>query len=87
MIILFKVNIQIVADTIAAWANRYVSGETLLATRESDVAHGEVEVEERNHEFAQNVRSDSHFWLADEPTAVGGTNLGPDPYEHLLAAR
>ncbi len=30
--------------------------------------------------------SDQHYWLADEPASVGGSNLGPDPYEHLIAA-
>ena len=49
------------------------------------VKKGHVIVEEKNHIFTQHVSSDSHYWLADEPTAVGGANSGPDPYEHLLA--
>jgi len=32
-----------------------------------------------------NVQSKSHQWLADEPLSAGGQNLGPDPYEHVLA--
>lgn len=74
-----------IATTIAAWASRYIE----LPTEErvsKDVHKGHVYVEEKDHKFAQNVYSDSHHWLADEPTTVGGNNSGPDPYEHLLAA-
>lgn len=43
-------------------------------------------VAEKNKHFTRTVLSDSHVWLADEPKAMGGDDLGPDPYEHLLAA-
>jgi len=33
-----------------------------------------------------DVFSDTHHWIADEPTRSGGNNAGPDPYEHLLAS-
>ncbi len=75
-----------VADTIAAWAGRYIDAPVLVTRTDSGVPGGELLVEERDTGFTQNVMSDSHFWLADEPHSVGGHNLGPDPYEHLLAA-
>ena len=43
-------------------------------------------VAEKNKQFTRTVITDTHLWLADEPTAMGGGDLGPDPYEHLLAA-
>jgi putative redox protein len=45
-----------------------------------------TQVGEGNRKFLRHVASDDHAWLADEPLRVGGDNLGPDPYEHLLAA-
>ncbi len=75
-----------VAAMIASWAEKYIEEGQQPAEKTVPVAKGEVRVEERNHVFTQCVRSDSHEWLADEPTAMGGNNSGPDPYEHLLAA-
>ena len=54
--------------------------------RRAELPAGEVRVVERDGRFLQDVRSDSHAWLADEPERVGGGDAGPDPYEHLLAA-
>ena len=80
-----KADAEYIATTIAAWASRYI-GSPVEERLEQGVAKGHVYVEEKDHKFTQNVYSDSHHWLADEPTAVGGQNTGPDPYEHLLAA-
>jgi len=36
--------------------------------------------------FTEIVRAGRHVLTADEPQAVGGNDLGPGPYEYLLAA-
>lgn len=36
--------------------------------------------------FAQEIVVGPHRLLGDEPTAVGGTDTGPNPYDLLLAA-
>jgi uncharacterized OsmC-like protein len=36
--------------------------------------------------FAQEIFTGAHRLRADEPTAVGGTDTGPSPYDLLLAA-
>jgi putative redox protein len=36
--------------------------------------------------FAQEIRIGPHRLTADEPTARGGTDTGPTPYDFLLAA-
>ena len=36
--------------------------------------------------FAQQISVGTHRLAADEPTSVGGTDLGPNPYDLLLAA-
>jgi hypothetical protein len=36
--------------------------------------------------FAQDVVVDRHRLMADEPTAAGGTDTGPSPYDYLLVA-
>jgi fermentation-respiration switch protein FrsA (DUF1100 family) len=75
---------QYVAVTILAWADRYLPAPEAPPRRQ--VAGGEVVVSEGNTRFLRHVTTDDHQWLADEPRNAGGDNLGPDPYEHLLAA-
>jgi putative redox protein len=36
--------------------------------------------------FAVELRAGEHVWRADEPTELGGTATGPDPYELLISA-
>jgi uncharacterized OsmC-like protein/fermentation-respiration switch protein FrsA (DUF1100 family) len=80
-----KADAEYAAAIIAQWAGRYIEGEK-DAPGENDIESGQLEVAEYNQKFARVVRSDNHEWLADEPTTVGGEDLGPDPYEHLLAS-
>ena len=70
-----------VADVIAAWAGRY-----LPETGHPDTEAGVVRVTGRGDAFVQLCTAGRHDWLADEPTSVGGGDLGPGPYELLLAA-
>ena len=72
-----------VGDIVSAWASRYIPSSVAIYNK--DVLQGHVLVEEKDHRFTQHVSTNSHYWLADEPTHVGGKNTGPDPYEHLLA--
>ena len=91
-----KRDAEYAADVIAAWSGRYIdSQENHVVSNQAssekatvvknNIAKGHVLVEEKNHKFTQHVSTNSHYWLADEPTNVGGNNMGPDPYEHLLA--
>ena len=73
-----------VADVIAAWAGRYVPAvEQVL-----DGAAGSAEVvvaESGEGKFTQTVRAGDHHLVADEPRSVGGDDLGPGPYDYVLA--
>jgi uncharacterized OsmC-like protein len=74
------------ASVIAAWVSRYVDLPNTAESQQTEVSAGEVWVSEHNQHFTRRVKSDQHSWLADEPVSFGGHELGPDPYEHLLAA-
>ena len=46
-----------------------------------------ITVESRaGHRFATTIHTTDHTFTADEPVAQGGDDLGPSPYELLLAA-
>ena len=72
---------QYAGTMIGAWAQRYVApkGEQSAAEHESAVVtHTEAS-------FTTAVQVGPHHLVADEPESVGGSNLGPTPYD-LVAA-
>ena len=74
------------ADVIGAWAMRYLQLAE-IASSNSDTPEGVTRVSEVSAEgFRQTINvSGKHLLTADEPTAMGGTDRGPSPYQ-LLAA-
>ncbi|MBE1274957.1 bifunctional alpha/beta hydrolase/OsmC family protein [Enterovibrio baiacu] len=80
-----KDDAQYVAELIAAWSQRYIDKASPIKEAEAGVTRGEVLVSEHNKAFTRTIQTDHHQWFADEPIDFGGDNLGPDPYEHVLA--
>ncbi len=71
------------ADVIAAWVQRYLPAEP---AEMDPLPDGVVEVRERGvGKFQQVVRIGDRAFIADEPKSFGGDDLGPTPYDLLLA--
>jgi putative redox protein len=72
-----------VADLLAAWASRYVD---LPETEVAESGDAQVVVRGGPTGFTNSVELGRHQLVADEPKSVGGADLGPNPYDLLLAA-
>ena len=73
------------AKVIAVWSEKFIETNQSAATQRTEVAAGQVRVTEIDHQFKCDIQTASHQWVADEPIKVGGSDSGPDPYQHLLA--
>ena len=75
------------AEVIAAWVSRYVDAPSGVSRDEPDLAEGYVRSSEVSPDgFRQTILAGRHRLTADEPADVGGTDLGPGPYEFMGAA-
>jgi uncharacterized OsmC-like protein/alpha/beta superfamily hydrolase len=72
-----------VAKVLAAWASRYVDlGEEVPVESADEAVVSRTAIDG----FRSDVRLPGHSLVADEPASVGGTDLGPTPYDLLAAA-
>ena len=74
-----------VADLVGAWAARHVGSEGSERPEGAEPVPGEVVVEGRARSLTQTVSAGRHRLTADEPLSLGGEDLGPTPYDFLLA--
>ncbi len=71
-----------VGTTIANWAKRYIEVQQHAALSSSL----QVVTQTALDGYTTIAKSGNHFFIVDEPESVGGKNLGPGPYDYLLAA-
>src|SRR5690606_682141 len=81
-----------VANVVTAWVGRYlpeqVEARENASTGADEASEGTVRVmETRTSRYQQTIDAGPrHRLVADEPRHVGGDDLGPNPYDLLLAA-
>jgi uncharacterized OsmC-like protein/fermentation-respiration switch protein FrsA (DUF1100 family) len=75
-----------VGTVLAAWVERYLEPVTEPQTMDELRADNAVTARTSAGAFRTEIRLGSHSIVADEPTAVGGDNLGPTPYDLLASA-
>ncbi len=76
-----------VAEVLSGWASRYLRGVDDGSRLDYPGKKGVVSVAETGRgKFQQEIVSERHRLLADEPTSYGGLDTGPSPYDLLNMA-
>ncbi|TXI29137.1 MAG: alpha/beta fold hydrolase [Nitrosomonas oligotropha] len=79
-----------VAEVLSAWASRYLKTDPVPVKTDGAlqpvVELGSVIVRECDKKFTREILTPHHRLISDEPIALGGADLGFNPYELLLAA-
>ena len=82
-----KADALFVGNVLGAWASRYLDQPARITAADSPRHDGVVRVTETGYSpFDQTISIGSHRLRADEPVSLGGSDLGPSPYDLLLAA-
>lgn len=72
-----------VGAVIAAWARKYI--ELPEPAADDDQKDSRVIARIGRSHYRTEIRADGQSLIADEPESVGGTGLGPSPYDFLVA--
>lgn len=70
-------------EVLAGWATRYIDP---IKSDPSEIEAGVMVSAKTAQGFLCNINANGHQQIADEPVSVGGTNLGPSPYDYLASA-
>lgn len=74
-----------VGDVLASWVRKYLDiPKATQAARPSE--DNRVVVQTSMDGFRSDIAVRGHSLVADEPLSVGGTDIGPSPYDLLVAA-
>lgn len=73
---------QYVGELISTWSKKYLPVEI----NENDIKGHQVKVRLFGDGYTSEIKTPFHHLLADEPKDVGGANLGPTPYDLLMAS-
>jgi len=90
-----KEDASYVASVLSTWVSRYLEepairngtiGADDMEHPSSAVPPGTVIVKEHDKKFTREILTEHHRIVSDEPLKMGGSDLGLNPYELLLAA-
>ena len=74
---------EYVSQVISAWVTKFIPDNK---TTQPEI-EGRIEVRSRKRQvFTQDIYSNQHHLVADEPLSANGEGLGMDPYELLLSS-
>ncbi|MEB2779785.1 alpha/beta fold hydrolase [Algoriphagus sp. C2-6-M1] len=75
---------EYIAELIGSWSKRYVLVQE--ENQVNDTRGNQVFVRLSGQKYTTEVMTPNHQLIADEPAEVGGDDMGPNPYDLLMAS-